>query len=80
MYEEKGQLQRQNTNLYEARIAKETHRFDTTELYLNLIQVHCLYRVYLQELKSWKGNKWKEKKTLDTTEVLAKSIYMYVIY
>lgn len=40
-----------------ARSAKETHCFDTTELYLNLIQVHCLYRVYLQELKSWKGSK-----------------------
>lgn len=58
---------------------KRQHWFDTTELYLNLIQVHCLYRVYLQELKSWKG-KNKNKQTLDTTEVLAKSIYMYVIY
>lgn len=44
------------------RIAKETHWFDTTELYLNLIQVHCLYRVYLQELKSWKGIKWRKEK------------------
>lgn len=56
------------------------HRFDTTELYLNLIQVHCLYRVYLQDLKSGKGKKQKKKQTLDTTEVLAKSIYRYVIY
>lgn len=53
--------------------------FDTTELYLNLIQVHCLYREYLQDLKSGKG-KNRRKKTLDTTEVLAKSIYRYVIY
>ncbi len=54
-------------------------QFDTTELYLNLIQVHCLYRVYLQELKSGKG-KNRKKQTLDTTEVLAKSIYRYVFY
>lgn len=45
------------TQIILGRIAKEMHWFDTTELYLNLIQVHCLYRVYLQELKSWKGNK-----------------------
>lgn len=24
---------------------------DTTELYLNVIQVHCLYSVYLQDVK-----------------------------
>lgn len=58
---------------------KTQHRLDTTELYLNLIQVHCLYRVYLQDLKSGKG-KNRKKQTLDTTEVLAKSIYRYVIY
>lgn len=58
---------------------KRPHWFDTTELYLNLIQVHCLYRAYLQELNSWKG-KNRKKQTLDTTEVLAKSIYRYVIY
>lgn len=33
---------------------------------------------YLQELNSWKGRN-RKKQTLDTTEVLAKSIYRYVI-
>lgn len=53
--------------------------FDTTELYLNLIQVHCLYRVLFTRSEIRKGQKQK-KKTLDTTEVLAKSIYRYVIF
>lgn len=56
------------------------HQYDTTELYLNFIQVHCLYRIYLQYVKSGQGEKKrkikrKKKKPLDTTEVLAKSIY-----
>lgn len=59
---------------------KKKTEFDTTELYLNLIQVHCLYRVYLQEQKSWKGKKNREKTPLDTAEVLAKSIYRFVFY
>jgi len=37
--------------------------FDTTELYLNLIQVHCLYREYLQDLKSGKGKNRKKTNT-----------------
>lgn len=59
---------------------KKMTEFDTTELYLNLIQVHCLYRVYLQEQKSWKGKKTGKKTPLDTAEVLAKSIYRFVFY
>lgn len=39
---------------------KGQHWLDTTELYLNLIQVHCLYRVYLQDLKSRKGKNRKK--------------------
>lgn len=38
---------------------KETEdtKFDTTELYLNLIQVHCLYRVYTRsEIREGKKN------------------------
>lgn len=49
-------------------------RFDTTELYLNWIQVHCLYNIYLQCLKLGKSTK-----TLDTTEVLAKSMYLTIV-
>lgn len=66
-----------------AKEQKNPTNFDTTELYLNLIQVHCLYRVYLQEQKSWKGKKKKKqekKPPLDTAEVLAKSIYRYVFF
>lgn len=40
----------------------DNHGFDTTELYLNLIQVHCLYRVYLQDLKSGSRAKKKNRK------------------
>lgn len=36
----------------ETRKTKDNTSFDTTELYLNLIQVSFLYRVYLQDLKS----------------------------
>lgn len=40
---------------------KRQQWFDTTELYLNLIQVHCLYRGYLQDLKSEKGKQKKNE-------------------
>lgn len=43
-------------------MTKKKTEFDTTELYLNLIQVHCLYRVYLQEQKLWKGKKKNREK------------------
>lgn len=51
-----------NTNQWNARNIKKSTNFDTTELYLNLIQVHCLYRVLFTRAEIMEGQKKKRKR------------------